>query len=272
MLSDREFQQLLSYLDRPWAGFRKVRKGVKKRVRRHMEVLECTTIDQYISKVEQDLKARVQCEQCLTVTISRFFRDRWMWEHLKKNVLHDLIDRFSEGLAVWSAGCAGGEEPYTLAMIWEELVPTFLGRPSLQILATDSDELCLQRARRGIFEKSSLKEVPENHICFWFKKIRGGRQYQIRASLKKNIRWQVHQLFDKPPQGPFHIILLRNNLLTYYQGEGMETAFKQILETLKAGGVLIAGSHERLPSAKLPLKRDPVCPWIYRVIEESSYS
>ena len=265
MLSDPEFKALLQYADRPWAGYRKVRKGVKKRLRRHMRNLHCTAIEDYLAKVGQDAAVRAVFEQCLTVTISRFFRDRLLWDYLQTCLLPELAGCFQEGLGCWSAGCANGEEPYSLSMVWEAVRITVPLAPPLRILATDADENCLQRAKNGIYPHSSLKEVPESTRRRWFTRVKGKQQWKMDARLSKRICFGGHQLLDAPPPGPFHLIFLRNNLLTYYQGKLRQDAFQGIAERLIPGGALIIGSHEQLPSRRPPLRRDAACPWVYRM-------
>jgi chemotaxis protein methyltransferase CheR len=266
MLSDGEFHRLLEYLDRPWAGFRKVRKGVKKRVRRHMQSLGCATIEEYIGRLQQDHFLRSVCEAHLLVTISRFFRDRALWDHLHARILPELMDRFPGDLKAWSAGCASGEEPYTLALLWKDLTADLFSSQNLHILATDADPACLQRAQSGCYSPASLKEVPQHCKTRWFLRKPGSRQWQVDPALKDLITWQHHQLLGPPPPGQYQIILLRNNLLTYYQGQRLNTALTGILAALPAGGILILGSHERLPSSNLPLRRDPNCPWVYHAL------
>ena len=157
MLDDHDFRVLLNHLDRPWSGYRKVRKGVKKRVRRHMIQLSCTTIQDYLQRIDQYPDAWTQCQDFLAVTISRFFRDRQLWEHLQKRILPDLAQRFSERLRTWSAGCANGEEPYSLFMVAAAAFEAISDMGTIQILATDANIGCLQRAREGRFPESSLK-------------------------------------------------------------------------------------------------------------------
>lgn len=262
MLSDEEFRRLLDALDRPWAGFRKIRKGVKKRVRRHMEQHGCTTIDAYLELLEKNPTFRNECEVCLRVIISRFYRDRRLWEHLEKHVLPELLDRFPKGLTAWSAGCANGEEPYSLAIVWETLTAFGMPSPLLRILATDADAECLKRAETGRYPLSSLKEVPDAMKSRWFRKVPGSHQWQIDPLLKKYIDWQAHDLLAPPPDNAFNLILLRNNLLTYYQGDVLQIALKGITQAIVPGGILILGSHEQLPSG-LPFSRAADCPWTY---------
>ena len=268
MLNDDAFRILLGYLDRPWAGFRKVRKGAKKRIRLHMEELGCTTLEAYLQLMDCRPDARADCEQYLLVTISRFFRDQQLWLALRDRLLPDLIRRFQPPVRIWSAGCACGEEPYSLAMVWN-----FLHQPPpLELLATDADVQCLERARIGRYGRSSLKEVPEDLRKRFFDPKRGGKQFQIKSHLAATIEWRQHQLLGPPPRGPFHAILLRNNLLTYHQGRQLLTAFERILVALAPGGYLVVGSHERLPVSAFPLERDAHCPWVYRLIPTESQS
>jgi chemotaxis protein methyltransferase CheR len=264
MLSDDEFRRLLEHLDRPWEGFRKVRKGVKKRVRRHMQMAGCTGIDTYLDLLKGNAEAFNECQRCLTVTISRFFRDRRLWDHLRSRVLPGLIKRYPDRLAAWSAGCANGEEPYTLAMVWEELAAPLTPAPTLEILATDAEPACILRAETGRYPQSSFKEMPEGIMNRWFRRVPGGRQRQIDAYLRRRVRWQVRHLLEDPPTGRFQLILLRNNLLTYYRGPEMIAALERITAALTKGGALVVGSHERPPSLKAALARDAECPWIYR--------
>ena len=260
MLSDKEFGILLDRLDRPWAGYRKVRKGVKKRLRRHMQSMGCSTIERYIDQLNRQPEAKRACEACLRVTISRFFRDHQLWQTMQARILPRLLRQFGPPLRAWSAGCAGGEEPYTLAMVHCETVPP----AGLNLLATDASSHCLERARMGVYSRSSLKELPDHLRRTYFRSKKGGRQFHLQFHRLPPICWQRHDLLDPPPKpGPFGLILLRNNLLTYYRGTKRDTALEEIVSCLGAGGCLVTGSHEHLPTSASMLIRDSQCPWVY---------
>lgn len=260
MLSDHDFRNLLEHLNRPWVGYRNVRKGVKKRICRHMVDLECSTIEQYLMQLAQQPAAMAACEQCLRVTISRFFRDRHLWQTLQARILPGLVKRFLPPIRIWSAGCASGEESYSLAMVWNELAPL----PALDLLATDAGKICLERARAGAYTRSSLKDVPDEMRARYFSARRGGRQFVVRTRFLPTIRWQVHDLMGDPPEkAQFHLILLRNNVLTYYRGADLQAAFTRILSVLAPGGCLVTGAHERLPESDATLLKDAHCPWVY---------
>lgn len=259
MLSDKDFKRLLQFMDRPWKGYRKVRKGVQKRIRRHMSQLDCASMDHYLALLTEQPSQRAACEACLLVTISRFFRDRQLWSCLKTSLFPTLIARFQEPIRIWSAGCAGGEEPYSIAMAWKSLPDA----PMPGLLATDADPHCLERACTGIYGPSSLKEVTEAQRTHYFISLRGGRRFAVRQDRLPPIVWQHHQLTDPPPGGPFQMIFLRNNLLTYYQGATLRKAFFNVIQALSPKGCLVIGSHECLPDAGVQLARDASCPWVY---------
>jgi chemotaxis methyl-accepting protein methylase len=111
-MDDHQFRKLLDWFGYSWAGYRKVRKGVKKRIARHMQELQCPAMDAYLELLASDGDALEQCRLRMTVSISRFFRDRQLWQGLQDRILPELLGAPRDFLRVWSAGCACGEEPY----------------------------------------------------------------------------------------------------------------------------------------------------------------
>ncbi len=260
MLSDNEFKYLLAELGRPWKGFRKVRKGVMKRIRRHMRNLDCLSVDSYLTKLRDDPEEYKICQDCLRVTISRFFRDRHLWKTLKEAVLPDLLKLSPDKVRVWSAGCACGEEPYSLAMLGDELSFSTV----MEIVATDADASCLARARAGRYGKSSLREITPEQLKRYFNKTQGRDEYTIGAQIQDRVVWQQRNLFESPPQGEFHLIFLRNSLLTYHYEPLLSQTLRQILSVLIPGGYFTVGSHEKLPAEFIELTRTKFHPCVYQ--------
>jgi chemotaxis protein methyltransferase CheR len=256
-LDDSQFLQLLNRFELSWEGYRKVRKGVKKRIRRHMQRLGCDTVSAYLAKLDFDNESRVECERLMSVSISRFFRDRGFWESLEQKILPDLLETCDKSLDVWSAGCACGEEVYSFQIVWDHLKKIRGILPELRITATDLNPFYIDKAKAGVYHFSSLKEVNEEvrFRCFDM----NGRKtlFSIKPKFKGNINWRQHQFFADPPALNFHIIFLRNNLLTYYQEHLKKAAFKKVLKSLNPGGIVVIGSHEDLPfytSDLIPVK------------------
>jgi chemotaxis methyl-accepting protein methylase len=263
-VNDHQFKQLLDYFQYSWAGYRKVRKGVKKRISRHMQQLRCPNIASYLNLIERDDEERQECERRMTVSISRFFRDRKLWLDLENEILPQLLEAEKEKSKVWSAGCACGEEVYSFMIVWDRLNARLTNLPKLELIATDMHPDYIEKAKAGIYAKSSLKEIPEEMRDAYFDRKKGGNRYDVKPFLKKNMTWQLQNLFADPPGRGFHIIFLRNNLLTYYQSHLLKAPFTKIIESLRSGGWLIIGSHEKLPDESAGLTRNPSTPWAYR--------
>ncbi|KPJ75863.1 MAG: hypothetical protein AMJ54_13690 [Deltaproteobacteria bacterium SG8_13] len=257
MLADDSFRQLLDHFDRSWSGYRKVRKGVKKRLYRHMQQLGCRRMSDYLAVLEKDRHSRRMCEQLLTVSISRFFRDRPLWDCLARNLLPEMAARYPQRLTIWSAGCACGEEAYSFQIVWARLKHNCRSLPDLYLVATDTNREILDRARLGVYRASSLREVPEEWIAAHFLPLKKKKIYQIRPSLQRGIIWMQHDFLTEPPQVMFNIIFLRNNLLTYYRKSLQQAALDKIVRQLSQPGLLIVGSREKCPSDAGGLTRSP---------------
>jgi chemotaxis methyl-accepting protein methylase len=262
-MDDDQFRILLEYLQYSWSGYRKVRKGVKKRIQRHMQQQGCRNVMDYLKILDFEPGTRHKCELLMTVSISRFFRDRRLWEMLKSRWLPDMIANDPPGLKVWSAGCACGEEAYSFKIIWQQLGKQFEHLPALDLLATDRHPKYLERARSGIYNRSCLKEVAPDWRHIYFESRKGSRQYAIKDHLKSRIRWEIHHLATDPPGRDFDIIFLRNNVLTYYRKEAQKKALTGILNCLLPGGLLIIGCHETLPFQPATLRAVPGLSYVF---------
>jgi chemotaxis protein methyltransferase CheR len=191
----------------------------------------------------------------MTVSISRFFRDRKLWQIMQGELLPLLMQNTSQVINVWSAGCASGEEIYSFKILWEGLRESYPDISDTYILATDMRAEYLERAKAAVYPRSSMREVPEVIRSTYFETIARGR-YALRSWVKDGIVWQVHNLLSNPPGIAFDLIFLRNSLLTYYVDEFKIPAIKRIVNSLASGGFLIIGIHERMPIKVVDLK-----PW-----------
>ena len=248
-MDDHQFRQLLQRFGLEWEGYRRVRKGVKRRIYRHIQELGFRNMEDYFLALDKDHEMRDQCERLMSVSISRFFRDRSLWQALENPILPGIIEKNKERVRVWSAGCACGEEVYSLKILWDGLRDRFECLPDLELLATDRNPLYLDKAQAGIYSRSSLREVPEEMLSTYFIPKKGSGHYLVVPSVKKGITWKVHNLLNAPPEADFHLIFLRNNLLTYYGHELKGLAFRKVVDRLVPGGLLIIGTHERSPLA-----------------------
>jgi chemotaxis protein methyltransferase CheR len=258
-MDDFSLRRLLEFFNLSWSGYRKVRKGVKKRIIRHMQALNIGCMENYLEMIKKDEYVRQICFLQLTVSISRFYRDRNFWNKLGKEILPALLCTFSDEpkFKVWSCGCARGEEAYSFSILWDSMKNDHYQMPDLEIISTDINPEYIKMAREGIYEFRSLKELPENFINKYFSKLPSGNIYKLHDRLKEMVTLKHHHFIEEPPPSKeFHLIFARNNLLTYYNFPEKIFGFFKIINTLKTGGVMVIGSHEKVPDNNI-LIRDP---------------
>ena len=254
-MEDTQFRQILNRFGFSWAGYRRVRKGIKKRLVRHMQLLHCRNIEEYIEAIEKDRKKRLQFERRMAVSISRFFRDRGLWEIMQERMLPLLASKARHVIKIWFAGCASGEEVYSFKILWEGLRKSYHCISDICALATDMSPVFIERAKTAVYSYSSMKEVPREFLSTYFEKFTG-EKYALKSEMRDGVVWQVHHLLSDPPGTAFDLIFLRNNLLTYYRDEVKIPAIIKVVSSLVPGGFLIIGSHERVPIEIVDLK-----PW-----------
>jgi chemotaxis protein methyltransferase CheR len=263
-MDDQQFRQLLRVFDLSWDGYRKVRKGVKKRIARHMQGMGCKTMEGYLLALGQSPEERQACERLLTVSISRFFRDPSLWQALKDEILPGIISANPDKVNAWSAGCACGEEVYSLKILWDLMEADYQERPALHVLATDSNPMYLRKAQSGIYARSSFKEMPEALKARYFNAGSKGSTFTVTEHLKTGISWQCQDLFSDPPDRSFQLIFLRNNLLTYYLDVRKIASLRRIIEGLSPEGFLIIGMGEKMPPEVRGLIPHKEHPCIYK--------
>jgi len=243
-------QWALPRLGLRWAGFRRVRGQVCRRLRRRARALGLADLAAYRAHLATHPEEWAEVERLARVTISRFCRDRAVFAALGDEVLPRLAGAAqAEGrdrLRAWSAGCASGEEPYTLALVWRHVVAPRLPGLALDILATDVDPAALDRARRAEYGASSLREVPEA----WRREaFAGGREegFVLAGVHRRPVRFARHDVRAPPPPGPFDLVLCRNLAFTYLGAPAQRAVLAHLAATLRAGGALAVGLHEALP-------------------------
>jgi chemotaxis methyl-accepting protein methylase len=263
-MDDPAFHHIISHFNLSRKGYRKVRKGVKKRLSRHMQELGCGSVDAYLDVLRRNAAAEEACRMRLTVSISRFFRDRGLWDDLAEKIVPGLTTGFTGRFRMWSCGCARGEEVYSFRILWERLARARGNLPELEVWGTDLNPEYLAMADRAVYTRSSLKEVPPEIVARWFDRVPGKQLYAVKPVLKTGVRFVRHDILtDAPPAPRFELIFVRNNLLTYYRRPEKHRALKAIAGVLSPGGALITGSHEKLPGGFSGLEAAPDHPWIY---------
>jgi chemotaxis protein methyltransferase CheR len=254
----RFLQWALPRLALHWPGFRKVRGIVCKRVERRRRVLGLASLDAYREYLGVHADEWEALRALCSIPISRFCRDRSVFAPLEHAVLPTLAAaagaRPDRTLTCWSAGCASGEEPYSVSMLWGLQLARHYPGVALRVLATDVDDELLGRAATGCYSWSSLKEVPEAWREQAFE--RRGDVYCVRESLRAAVTFARQDIRQSVPDGCFDLVLCRNLVLTYFEPELQRAVMRRVVEILRPGGALVVGVHEALPQGI-----DDLVPW-----------
>ena len=235
----RFLQWALPPLRLRWRGFRKVRRQVRKRLGRRLEELGLSDLDAYRARLASDPREWEVLDGLCRIPISRFYRDRAVFDHLFQETLPALARRHGE-VACWSAGCASGEEPYTLAV-----AARMLDLP-LRIVATDSEPHRLARAEAARYGPSSLRELPPP-----WREQAFTPEHVLRPAYRKAVHFLRGDIRAAMQDGPFHTILCRNLAFMYFDEALQRDILAGFVARLAPGGVLVIGQHETLPESEL---------------------
>lgn len=243
-------QWALPRLGYRWAGFRRVRRQVCRRVRRRYRDLGLADFEAYARRLDLDPAEWDRLDRCCRITISRFYRDRALWEAIGDDVLHRLYRQGAERdpplLRAWSAGCGAGEEPYSVAML-VRLGPTALpDGVRVEIVGTDLDPHQLERARRAVYPESSLRDLPVEWCRRAFVPESGGN-HRLLAPFREDVEFLLQDIRHEAPEGCFDLVLCRNLVFTYFDAERQARSTRRLLDHLAPRGWLALGSHEALP-------------------------
>jgi len=242
-------QWALPQLHMCWPGFRKVRKQVCKRIDWRIKHLGFSDVEEYQAYLEAHADEWKELDSLCRITISRFNRDRGVFATLVEDVLPELAsavrERGDDTLRIWSAGCASGEEPYTLSVLWHTELQARFPDIKIEIIATDADPHMLNRAREARYEFGSLKELPEElrHRVF----TRGDDTYSLRSKYSRNITFLEQDIREEQPEGLFDLVLCRNLAFTYFDDDVQRQLSRRIVGGMHDGAALAIGIHERLP-------------------------
>jgi chemotaxis protein methyltransferase CheR len=249
----RFMQKRLPELGYRWKGFRKVRKQVCKRIRRRLMELELLDLSSYHQYLETHEAERNVFDSLCNITISRFYRDKHIFDRLQSDILPVLAEKSvtdqQKQVRCWSAGCCSGEEPFTLQILWRlAIMPQLETAIPFLITATDRDASLIERAKKGIYPAGALKDMPPKWKALAFKKR--DHMHQIKEIFQKDVQFLEQDIRKDMPEGEFELILCRNLVFTYYEEYLQQDILKRMIKKLIPGGFFIVGIHETIPEGQ----------------------
>jgi chemotaxis protein methyltransferase CheR len=202
------------------------------------------SVNAYFSKIAVDKEELKGFLDSITTNLTRFFRNQPQFDTLEKFVIPELIHTIKKGssgaIRIWSAGCSTGEEPYTIAMLLSEILPSPW---KYEILASDLSLKCLMTAKEGFYGDTKIDGIPPHYLTKYFDKVDGG--YKVKADIQSRIKFDYHNLKNDSGQRGFDVIFCRN-VIIYFDEAAQTAVINRFWDAMASKSFLFIGHSESL--------------------------
>jgi two-component system CheB/CheR fusion protein len=247
--TDPGFEELLSYLRRnrgfDFTGYK--RTSLERRIRKRMQAAGVATFAEYTDYLEVHPDEFAELFNTILINVTSFFRDPPVWEYLVSDIVPRIVAAKSpdQPIRVWSAGCASGEEAYTLAIVLAEALGVEAFRERVKIYGTDVDDEAIAQARLGAYPARVLGDVPEAYREKYFEAA--GDRRVFRKDLRRNVIFGRNDLIQDAPISRLDLLVCRNCLM-YFNAETQDRILERFHFAINDGGYLVLGKAEMLLS------------------------
>ena len=216
---------------------------ILRRIERRMSVLGLSTLPEYAAFIQQHATEPSALIKELLISVTNFFRDPDVYVALERRVVPELFHRKRavDQIRVWVAGCATGEEAYSIAMLLAEYAAATPDAPRIQLFASDLDERAVAVARDGFYTDAEVADVSQERLQRFFLRETGG--YRVRRELRELVLFAVHNVIKDPPFSHLDLLACRN-LLIYLNRSMQERLLETFHFALRPGGYLVLGTSE----------------------------
>jgi two-component system CheB/CheR fusion protein len=239
-----DFQQVLKYLkDQIGTDFSQYKTStIQRRIEKRLGNLGIPTLKEYFKYLTSNPGELIALSQNMLVSVTAFFRDTEAYNVVSR-LIEEMIAKkvMGDELRIWSAGCATGEEPYSLAMIVSDLCEKHRKPLNVKIFATDLDQEALLAARTGTYSEEEVAGVPEDYLRKYFEKK--DKVYEVRKFIRDLIVFARQDLIQNPPFVKLDLVTCRN-VLIYFEASLQGRIFEIFHYALRPGGVLFLGKSE----------------------------
>jgi chemotaxis protein methyltransferase CheR len=222
-------------------------KCLRRRIAVRMRAKGTASPDEYAGILDTDPREYERLLRSLTVNVTKFFRNWETYSAIEKKVIPALWEREEDELRVWSAGCASGEEAYSLGILMHQYANETKTAPrleSVRILGTDIDGDCLSEAERAFYAESALGETPASLRERYFPPVAG--LHTMLPEVRKLVTFECNDLLaHDPPVENVHLLLCRN-VIIYFERDAQDALFAEFHRVLAPGGFLVLGKVETL--------------------------
>jgi len=244
---DAEFQSLIDYVQRvrgfDFGAYK--RNSLMRRVQKRMQATSVERFADYVDYLEVHPDEFAHLFNTILINVTEFFRDEAAWETLSRVVIPRILQakRPDEPIRAWSAGCASGQEAYSIIMLLGEALGEDGLRQRVKIYATDIDEEALNEARQGSYTLEQIEAVPEPFRQRYFEQ--NGSRHTFRKDLRRTMIFGRHDLLQDAPISRVDLLACRNTLM-YFNAEAQARVLSRFDFALNGGGFLFLGKAEVL--------------------------
>lgn len=219
-----------------------------RRIERRISVRNLPDIQAYAAFLRDNPEESQALLKDLLISVTNFFRDKKAFEAVETVIFPRILKqrRADQPVRIWVAGCATGEEAYSLAMIAAEQTSNSAEAPPIQIFATDIDETAINIAREGVYTLNDAADVSPERLRRFF--TREGESYRVRREIRETVLFAQHNLLKDPPFSRLDLATCRN-LLIYFNPSAQERVMETMHFALNPGGFLFIGSSESVDGA-----------------------
>ena len=192
------------------------RSTILRRIERRMLVTHTASLAEFAHLLGDSAEEVQILVKEILIGVTNFFREPAFFEKLKYNAIYKIVEQAKEEepIRVWSAGCSTGEEAYSIAILFQEVMEELNVKRDVKIFATDVDSRAIEQAGKGVFSENIIDDVTPTRLAKYFLKV--GDQYQISKEIRRMIVFATHNMFSDPPFGKLDLICCRN-VMIYFQ-------------------------------------------------------
>ncbi len=221
-----------------------------RRVECRLRATNLGTLASYAKLLSESEKERDSLNRELTINVTSFFRDIKAYEAIKDEVIPFIINAKmndgesdnSKAINVWSAGASSGEEAYSVAILFKEVLGLKLSKFALNIMGTDIDPDAVEQAKKGIYAAAQLKEAPPEYVKRYFDHLKDGT-YAVKDEIKRMVKFQVGDIHSPLKPKNLNLIMCRNTVI-YFNAEAKAKLYNDFYNILNKNGFLVLGKTE----------------------------
>ena len=218
-----------------------------RRIERRKGIHQIEKIENYVRFMQENPKETEILFKELLIGVTNFFRDTAVWDKLKEEVLPEMIEKLPNGsiMRAWVTGCSTGEEAYSLAITFREVMDKIKKSRniSLQIFATDLDMDAIEKARKGVFPSNIITDVSPERLARYFKNDNDG--YRINTAIREMVVFAPQNVIKDAPFTKLDLVTCRN-MLIYMESELQKKVIRLFIYSLNPGGIMVLGTAETL--------------------------